>query len=387
MRVVISASGKLWFFHLARELLERGHLARLITGYPKFEAKRAGIPRDKVRSILLKEVIERSWRRLPRAVRGLTNAEYYVHELYDRIAARRLEPADIVTGNSSAFLETLRAAKKMGAMTIVERGSSHIRYQERILMEEYALAGLRVTRDMLAHPRTVDKELREYEEADRIYTPSAFTKRTFLAEGVPAGKIIQVPFGVDLEAFHPVRKEDDVFRVVFTGSMSLRKGTHYLLQAFAELGLPKAELLLIGTMREEIRPFFRKYAGRFNYIGPVPHRELYRHLSQGSVFAIPSIEEGLALVQAQAMACGLPVIATVNTGGEDIIREGMDGFIIPIRDVDALKAKIQYLYDHPEERARMGASAKQRVASGFTWHDYGDRIVSAYRAMLASRRS
>ena len=96
-----------------------------------------------------------------------------------------------------------------------------------------------------------------------------------------------------------------------------------------------------------------------------------------------SIEEGLALVQPQAMACSLPVICTTNTGGEDIIRDGKDGFVIPIRDMDALKEKLVYLYENSGTLKEMGKSAKKRVSSGFTWDDYGDRIIKEYKRILS----
>jgi glycosyltransferase involved in cell wall biosynthesis len=100
------------------------------------------------------------------------------------------------------------------------------------------------------------------------------------------------------------------------------------------------------------------------------------------VFCLASIEEGLAMVQVQAMACGLPVICTTNTGGADIVREGRDGFIVPIRDVNALKEKILYFYENPEAGKIMGESARRRVQAGFSWSDYGHKMIASYRKIL-----
>lgn len=92
------------------------------------------------------------------------------------------------------------------------------------------------------------------------------------------------------------------------------------------------------------------------------------------------------MVQAEAMACGVPVICSTNTGGEDIIRDGVDGFVVPVRDVEALKEKILYLYEHEEERRAMGRSALKR-AREFTWDRYGERVVETYRNLLAKSES
>jgi glycosyltransferase involved in cell wall biosynthesis len=83
------------------------------------------------------------------------------------------------------------------------------------------------------------------------------------------------------------------------------------------------------------------------------------------------------------MACGLPVICTTNTGGADLVREGRDGFILPIRDVEAIKEKILYFYENPEAARSMGESARRRVAAGFSWSDYGRRMIAAYQSILS----
>lgn len=383
MKISICVIGRFHLFNLSQQLLKRDYLNQLITSYPKFEAVKYGIPKDKVSSIIIKEILFRGWNKLPGFLRRIYDPEYFIHDLFDRIAAARLKKgADIVICSG---LRTLEKARKFGAITIAERGSSHILYQNKILQEEYQKYNVRVEPFMLAHPKIIEDELREYQQIDYISIPSSFVRRTFLEYGVSESKIIQVPYGVDLSSFKQIPKNDNVFRIVFAGGMCLRKGVHYLLQAFAELNLSNSELLLIGSLRDQIRPFFKKYEGKFKWLGRIPQRELYRYYSQGSVFVMPSIEEGLALVQPQAMACGLPVICTTNTGGEDIIRNGVDGFVIPIRSVEALKEKLVYLYKNPEICRQMGQSAKSRVSRGFTWDDYGDKMIEAYKKILGNK--
>jgi glycosyltransferase involved in cell wall biosynthesis len=363
MKVTLSVGGKFQAVDLALQLLKRDSLQSLITSYPKFEIGKYGIPKEKVKSVVMKEVLQRSWSKLPGPISRFWNPQFFLSELYDRQASKQLTPADIFTGWSGFSLHSIQVARQMGMKVVLEHGSSHIAFQTKILREEYEEFG-QPSKDRVADPRIVEKELREYEACDAIAIPSSYVRRTFIENGVPAAKLIQVPYGVSLELFKQVPKEDNIFRIIFGGGLTLRKGVHYLLQAFAELKLPNAELLLIGPVTEEIKPFLKKYEGSYKRIDYRPLAKLHQYYSQGSVFVLPSIEEGLAMVQPQAMACGLPVIATTNTGGEDIIRDGEDGFIIPIRDVPALKDKILYLYEHADDRERMGRLRKGKGGLG-----------------------
>ena len=382
MKVTISVLGRFWLFYLAKQLQDHNLLGRLITSYPKFEAARYGISPDKVDSLLIHEIHNRAWRKISRFTESLFNPQYMIFELFDRQAARHImNQSDIFAGLSGCSLYSLRRARQMGAKTVLERGSTHILYQRTILEEEYARFGMRKT---VVHPKVVERELREYQEADFISIPSLYVKETFLQRGVPAAKLLHVPFGVDLTNFYPIPKVDKIFRVIQCGNLSLRKGVHYLLQAFWELKLRGAELWLIGSLTEEIRPFLKQFASpAIRHLGPFPEPELHKYYSQGSVFCLASIEEGLAMVQPQAMACGLPLIITTNTGGADLVQDGQEGFILPIRDVAALKEKILYCYENPEEVRRMGEAARERVRTGYTWADYGDKMMACYRRILA----
>lgn len=382
MKVTISVKGRFHAFNLAKELQNRTSLERLITSYPIFEVTKYGIDRHKILSLPAHELMERAWRKLPSQFSNAWDARYSFCEWYDKHVARKLyDGPDIFVGWSSFSLHSMRSAKQIGCATVLERGSSHIVHQRDILMEEYQRHGLR---GEIPHPRIVEKEMREYEETDFISVPSRYVKRSFLKNGISERKIIHVPYGVDLTNFYPAPRQDDIFRVIHCGTLSIRKGVHYLMQAFSELSLPRAELWLIGSMTEEIKPFYAKFTSeKIIHKGPFPQRELYKFYSQGSVFVLASIEEGLAMVQAQAMACGLPVICSTNTGGEDIVRDGIDGFIVPIRDINALKEKILYFYDHPDVCANMGRSAIERVRSGFTWSDYGKNIAAHYQSIIS----
>jgi len=377
MKVTVSVSGRFHAFNLAQQLHKRGYLHRLISTYPTFEITKYGIAPTFVRSIWHLEILSRAWQRLPGWVRGDRNLQLWFLENFDRSVLRCLSPGfDLFVGWSGACFWSLHRAKEMGAMTVIERGSSHMEYQTQILQEEYERWGLKFT---ATHPGVYERELQSYADADRIAIPSLFVKRTFLERGIPESKLIHVPYGTSLAEFYPVQKEDKTFRVIHCGGITLRKGVQYLLQAFYELNLPDAELWLVGSLTPEIEPFLAKYqSDRIILKGKQPQNQLRWFYSQCSVFCLASIEEGLAMVQPQAMGCGLPVIHTTNTGGEDIVRNGVDGFCVPIRDVEALKEKILFFYENPAQQVEMGNNALEQARKSLSWDDYGQKTVSAY---------
>jgi glycosyltransferase involved in cell wall biosynthesis len=381
MKITVSVYGRFHAFNLAQQLQKRGYLHKIVSTYPKSLITKYGIAPSLVCSIWHSEILLRAWQRVPSWVKGDRNLQLWFLEYFDREVTHCLSPGfNVFVGWSGACFWSLHRARDMGAMTVVERGSSHIQYQTQILQEEYENWGLKFT---ATHAGVYERELQSYADADRIAVPSLFVKRTFLEKGVPEEKLIHVPYGTSLAEFYPVPKEDEIFRVIHCGGISLRKGVQYLLKAFYELNLPKAELWLVGPIAPELQPFLAKYqSDRIIVKGKQPQNQLRWFYSQCSVFCLASIEEGLAMVQAQAMACGLPVIHTTNTGGEDIVRDGIDGFCVPIRDVEALKEKILFFYENPERRAEMGNNAIEQARTSLSWDDYGQRIASSYSQML-----
>lgn len=376
MRVVVSSAGRFHAFDLAEQLRQRGCLKALYSAYPPWKINRDLRPYShNFPWVLAAQVLASrlSWAKLADAL------EWQVIDSFDNWVAQRLEPADVVVTLSGYGLYTRRVAKQMGALTVCDRGSTHILATNEILAEEYARHGIPY---WAISNRLVEKELQEYAEADLITIPSTFVGKTFLRKGVSPAKLRKVPYGVDLSLFKPMPKKDDVFRVIYVGQMSLRKGLPYLLEALCPLKIPRFELVLIGPLSPEISPFFARYEGKFRYLGALPRSDLAYHYSRSSVFVIASVEEGLALVQAQAMACGLPVVATTNTGAEDLFTNGKEGFIVPIRDVASIRERVLHLYKHPQIQAQMAQAALERVKAMGGWKDYGRRTIEIYSEAL-----
>lgn len=378
-KVTIAVGGAWHAFYLAEQLHQSGHLDKIITSFFKWKLKNYQVPSNKIISLSFKMWIEGIWRRLPLLIKNKYNPEAFTFFLFDFFASRAIRSGDICLVWAGIGLRTLRQAKKQGSVTIVERGNAHILCQKEILEEEYKRFHLPFN---FTHDSIVERELKEYEEADYISVPSMFAKKSFLQRGFKSDKIIHVPYGVNLSEFKTGLKNDQVFRIIYVGRINIRKGVYYLLKAYKELNLPHSELLLIGGVDDEMKIILSEFSGIYKWMDYMPQRELVNYYSQSSVFVTMSLEEGLALVQLQAMACGLPVICTTNTGGEDVIEDGINGFVIPTRSESKLKEKLLFLHKNPNLCQKMGVLAQAKINQGYSWDDYGERINLAYSRIL-----
>ncbi len=369
MRVVYTISTKFGgagigsiAYQFVRGLAKAGYLSRAIVGY---EAAH-DVPRELVRSFPWMRVVARLARdRAP--IRDT---------VFDWTASRVLPPSDIFHGWSHQCLRSLKRAKALGAITFVERPNSHDLYQDRLLREEYERWGYRAPARMRRWG--IQRGLAEYALADYITVPSPFALESMVAEGIPREKVFLVPYGVDVERFTPGTPPKDVFRLLFVGQVSLRKGVPYLLEAWRRLRLPRAELWLVGRVTPDAAAVVRPYEKDPNirFLGHVRAvEEVYR---AASAFVLPSIEEGSALVTYEAMASGLPLIVTWHTGA--VAREGKEALYVPIRDVDALAEAIERLYNDEDLRREMGRAARRR-AEAYTWDAATRRLVEVYSAV------
>jgi glycosyltransferase involved in cell wall biosynthesis len=223
----------------------------------------------------------------------------------------------------------------------------------------------------------------EIERADAILVGSSYARNTFLAAGVAAEKLKTIPYGVDLQIFAPaeVPLQRDRFEVVFAGQLSQRKGISYLLRGYRKFQRPDTRLTLIGEMIGPATPF-QPFSNLFRYVPHLTRPELADMYRGADVFAFPTLLEGMGLVVLEAMACGIPVIVT-DHGPGDIVRDGIDGFVVPIRDEDAICERLQVLYEDPDLRARMGRNARQRALS-LSWGRYTSE-VTGYLDLLVNQ--
>ncbi|CAN5685520.1 hypothetical protein BH10ACI4_BH10ACI4_16450 [soil metagenome] len=382
MRIVQSVFGVFHHFELGRQLHQRGHLQKIYSTWPHVRLDREGLPRDLVETFPWIHGPEMLMQRYNFHNAWVLDQTGYANALaFDWWTSRKLKNAptpDALIALSGSSLKTGQELQARGCRMICDRGSSHQRYQERIVADEYRRWG--VDRPVTDDRDTVREE-KIYAVADMITVPSSFAARSFIEEGVSPDKVKVIPYGVRLEQF--VRTGEppvDRFEVLFAGSVSLRKGVPYLLEAFARLRHPAKRLRIAGSLHPDMQSVMgRLPQDQVEILGPVSQPKLAELMSTSHVMVLPSIEEGLALVQGQALACGCPVLASTNTGGEDLFSDSVEGFIVPVRDVDALLDRMQRLADDPALQQRMSEAALQRVRLIGGWNEYGDRWEALLR--------
>ena len=356
-------------YYGVRGLYRHGMLWRLLCGsYLPTE-----IPDERIRAL---GALSRLIRKL--ALYDSTALAVLIHNLiYDRWVCRNLEPCELFYTWNGYGHKALRQARANGAITVVQRASSHPTEQIRLLQDEYARWGQRFSRP----DRLVQRSVIELEEADYIVIPSDFVRDSFMDQGVDSQKLIQIPFGVDTKRFHPpdTPQPETPFRALFAGQIGIRKGVLYLLQAWEQLGWDDAELWLLGRIQSDFYSHLRPYRDLpgVRLLGHVG--DMDRLFRQAHLFVFPTIEEGSALVVYDAMASGLPVITTPNAGS--LIRDGEDGCLVPIRDVARLAEQIETMRTNQDCRRAYGQAGRARIEP-FTWERHGDALAAA----LAEKR-
>ena len=284
---------------------------------------------------LANRILWAAWRRLP-WTRYSRHFPVVLSTLYaDRLLSRHLAPCDVFHGWNGLSLACLRTAQRMHAATIIENPSMHPREWQRIVREECQRFGIRSTDCRAVLPSSLIRRMEaEFDRCDFIVVPSAVARDSF---GDPkyAGKAQVIHAGIDHRFFAPLEaaRSENTFRVCYTGRVEIAKGVPYLLQAWKQLALRNSELIMIGEVAPEMRSIIREYAtASVTFTGLLPADSVRDWYRRSHVFAFPSVNEGLARVLLEAMASGLPVVATAASGAEDCLTPGKDGTIVPERD-------------------------------------------------------
>ena len=312
-----------------------------------------------------------------------------VWQSLDREAAGRLRRGDYGADARAVYAyedcaeQSFLAARDLGLKRVYDLPIAYWETTQRLLREEAQRypdwePTLGATRDSA---EKLSRKTRELELAELVVCPSQFVLESLPEKTRAEKKCLLAPFGTPIVDLSP--KERDAgspLRVLFAGALTQRKGLADLFAAMKMVGSSEIELIVMGSLLQPLS-WYRERFPNFVYEPPRPHREVLRLMQSCDVFVLPSIVEGRALVQQEAMACELPVIATRNAGGDDLIEEGKTGFLVPIRSPEAIAEKISWCAANRTLISGMGIAARER-AGELTWRAYGETIASALRELI-----
>lgn len=357
MKINILSPGRFHVLDLARELDRNGHDVKFYSFVPKKRAMSFGLPAHCSCSLIwaiapflfLAKIFKKQW---------AVQLRIWVQ---DRMTALVMRKCDVLIAMSGDFVVAPRKAKNQGAKIIIERGSKHILEQKRILESIPSLKGKKPVPDA-----NVKRELECYEIADYISIASDHVKRSFLQHGYPEEKLFVNPYGVDLSMFYPTDC-DKQYDVIMVGAWSYQKGCDLVEEAIKCLN---CTLLHVGALVDVPFPT----GNQFTHVDPVNQNQLIKYYNQAKVFLIPSRQEGLAMVQAQAIACNLPVIGSPDSGAEDLRKLVADPkFVLTIEDHTSVSVAVSIKKALELQKTLSGIPYAGDAINNLTWQSYGDR--------------
>ena len=291
------------------------------------------------------------------------------------IPREEMKQADVIIGFDTASWILAKRAKEDGKKFILDQTIGHPAARQPVM--EKAHCGPEIWPEAFA-PRSawlVEAEKVEHELADRIVVGSRFARMTLVEQGVEERKIRILPYGVreeflKLGAGRAASNQGagNGIRFLFLGQLSARKGMGQLLEAWGKMDLASGTLELVGG--GDMRVWKKRATEGVIFQGQADKLGVLEAMRRADALVLPSLFEGFGLVILEAMAAGLPVITTQNTGGPDVIEEGKEGFIVPAGDAEALRKKMAYFIQNPGQAAKMGRAAHLKAAQ-FTWERYG----------------
>jgi len=345
-------------------------------------------PRERVKRVPWREVIRLGAR--PRVLKSLLcsgERPFSIIGMYrhfDSKVARRLKVthANGVYCYEGGALETFREARRRAIKTIYELPSSYWYWTRKLLSEEAERNPefanlLPILADSAGHLEWKDEELRL---ADFVFAPSEHVRRTL--EGVvPDEKVRVISYGApSIRTRKPApRNPNRALSILFVGALIQRKGISYVLEAVNLLG-SRAELTLVGT-RFRANRRVDEACQHWRWFETLPHGRVLDVMTESDVLVLPSLCEAFGLVVTEALACGLPVIVTPNVGASDLIRDGWEGYVVPVRSAEAIASRLDTLDRDRELLAEMSIRA-QATATERSWASYRTKWASALRESL-----
>ena len=312
----------------------------------------------------------------------------------DRAVRRRLRdgsPPLAVVGMPMSCRSTFEWAKRAGVTTIFNHVNADLHTENRAFEDEAQCATSRSQSNRILRERwstaVVERISQEIALADIILAPSRFVETDLRNNGIPEDRIVYIPYGAEVDQ-SPVPQRDNLarpLRVLYVGQVGYRKGLQYVLDAVASMSSSQAELTVVGPIvnRSKILAGLPHNA---RYLGKLNRDRLRAEYAKADVFVLPSLAEGMALVILEAMAFGLPVIITDECGYEGVVRDGIEGFVIPSRDTRLIVQSLEVLWRNHDLRSRMSQASRQR-AEIYTWKRFERQLIRELSDRLPDLRA
>jgi glycosyltransferase involved in cell wall biosynthesis len=262
---------------------------------------------------------------------------------FDRAVARELAgPVGVFVGFVGMSLRSFVRARRLGAARMELHAASghvdHVTRQDAAARRRHPIESGWLGESQRAKSR------KEYEQADVIWVASEYSRRTFIEAGVDEKKLSRIHLRTAARFTPPPAKVNDgVFRAIYVGSLSVGKGVPLLINAFSRLPMREAELTLVGgCSTRRMRKFLEQAVARDPRIRIAPGDPLPQ-FQKANVCVHPSYQDGWGYAPAEALACGVPVVVSEDTGMKELVREGANGYVVPTGDEDALYERLEFL--------------------------------------------
>ena len=375
MQVAVSTTRPFHSALLCNALVKHGASARIYSSAPRryFRRLDPGVPVTLVPSVLQTGM---HFLHIDPSTAALNLDSW----LYDHTVAAVIRPGDLFIGWATASLATARAARRRGARFVLDRACPHVDFQQTIVQQESAKLGIPY------QPQPAwfrERQLAEYAEAECILAPSEYTRATF--PEAMRDRIIKAPLMGRCrfpDTTHPDRHEE--FTVGVVGGDPVRKGYLYLLDAWQQLALPHARLL-IRTDAD-----FRRYPALQQRLAALSNVELVSYVpdinefyQRCDAFVLPSVDDGFGMALFEAMANGVPCIATTHCGASELLTAGRDGIVVPPCDAARIAEALLSLYEQEELRRTLAAAA--RKTAGALGRDDSSALYDAAIGELLAR--
>ncbi len=273
-------------------------------------------------------------------------------------------------------------AKKDGAKVIVEVVNTHPAEQLSTLNAERSRRSLTLSRKHMSRREEKIAELSL--QADIILAPSRHVGNSFIKHGAQAERVKVLPYAANLSRFYSrttPQSSNAPLKVICVGAISLRKGQLYLLEAARALGPEQVSVTLVGRISSDITALLEQYDGAYNYIPSVPNELLVQLLHAHDVFVLPTLEEGLAISNCEAMAAGLCVVTTLPSGAGEMLRHGENGMLVEPASSAALVAALEHLNKNRELTEKLGENAAKSMQVFHNWEIYAEKLKHLYNEL------